>query len=271
MSVSTIDRTIGLIEALAAKAEAVELSALAAEVGLPLSTAHRILTALAEHGLVVHDASGGTYQLSLRLAVLAFRNLEARAVPSVMRTVLDRLAARTREYCRLAIAEGDDLIWVASAQGAPAGLRYEPDMGAEIPLHATANGKAWLATMDDKRARAILSARGLKPPPAAGRRCLKKIDDVMAAVRKARAQGFGTALEEAETGTAAVAVAFRSGLGADAPVAGTISVAGPLTRITPERYETYAEALKVAAQELAELWPIRAFTGEAVLREPLGA
>ena len=56
--------------------------------------------------------------------------------------MLDELAERTHEYCRLAIVEGENLIWVARAQGAKSGLRYDPDMGQELVLHATANGKA---------------------------------------------------------------------------------------------------------------------------------
>ena len=259
MSVVTVERTVSVIEALAEEPGATELSVIAARIELPLSAAHRILSTLVARGLVVQEAASGGYQLSLRLAQLAFRSLEARVAPNIVQTVLDGLALSTREYCRLAIVEGEHLIWVARAQGAPAGLRYDPDMGDEIVLHATANGKAWLATMDDASARRILKMRGLKAPRALGPNSATTLKTVLAHLAETRARGFATAVEEAELGTAAVAVAFRAGRAADAPVAGTISVAGPIARISEDRFGELAAMLHAAAAELGEMWPIQKF------------
>lgn len=259
MSVAAVERTLSVIEAMAGAPEPMVLSAIAAKVGLPASATHRILTTLCERGWATQDAAGAGYRLSLRIAVLAFRRLESRMVRDVVQVALDRLASRTQEYCRLAVVDGDDLVWVARAQGAPAGLRYEPDMGQEIVLHATANGKAWLATMEEGRARRILAARGLRPATPVGPRALTDMPGVLDEVRRARRLGYGTAVEEAEAATAAVAVAFRAGPEPDAPVAGTISVAGPHVRITPDRFESLAAILHAAADELAEIWPIRSF------------
>ncbi|GAB5378587.1 MAG: IclR family transcriptional regulator [Acuticoccus sp.] len=259
MSVVAVERTVGMIEALAEEPAAAELSALATRVDLPLSAAHRILTTLVERGLVVQDAATGGYQLSLRFAQLAFRSLEARAAPNIVQIALDGLAERCREYCRLAILEGDNLVWVARAQGAPAGLRYDPDMSEEVVLYATANGKAWLATLDDADVTRILTARGFAAPRALGPNAARSLDDVLSHLASVRQQGFATALEEAESGTAAVAVPFRAGSGADAPVAGTISVAGPVARIRETGFETLAAMLRDSAAEIGALWPIRAF------------
>lgn len=263
MSVTAVERTLSVIEAMAGAPEAMELSAIASQVGLPASATHRILATLCERGWVTQDAVGAGYRLSLRIAVLAFRRLESRMVRDVVQVALDRLALRTQEYCRLAVVDGGDLVWVARSQGAPAGIRYEPDMGQEIVLHATANGKVWLATMDDARARDILDTRGLRPKTPVGPRALTDMDSVMSEIRRVRQIGYGTALEEAEPATAAVAVAFRAGTQPDAPVVGTISVAGPHTRITPDRFDTFAQILHAAAAELSELWPIRAFVDGA--------
>lgn len=258
MTVAAVDRCLSLIETLAGEAEPLDLSGLAGRVGLPNSAAHRILTTLMARGWVIQDPASQNYALSLRLSTLAFRNLDARAVPDIVQDVLDRLAARTREYCRLAIVEDEDLVWVARAQGAVAGLRYDPDMGQEIVLHATANGKAWLSTLPENEALRIACARGLDAPRAAGPNCLTSVDDLRRHLDISRAQGFATAIEEAEEGTAAVAIAFRCDDTPDAEVAGTISVAGPLLRINTDRHEDLAGDLKRAAAEIAAIWPLRA-------------
>jgi DNA-binding IclR family transcriptional regulator len=70
--------------------------------------------------------------------------------------------------------------------------------------------------------------------------------------------------EEGEPGTAALAAVIRR-RGPDAAVVGTVSIAGPMARITPERYEGLARRVRAAAEELALLWPVRDLAG---LREP---
>jgi DNA-binding IclR family transcriptional regulator len=256
MTVAAVDRCLSLIEALAGEPAPLELSELAGRVGLPNSAAHRILATLMARGWVIQDPVSQSYALSLRLGMLAYRHLDARAAPDVIPSVLDKLARRTREYCRLAFLEGENLVWVARAQGATGGLRYDPDMGQEIVLHATANGKAWLATLPENDALRIVCARGFGAPETAGPRCVRTVDELRRHLAETRSRGFATAIEEAEAGTAALAVPFYADPCRDAPVAGTLSVAGPLIRIRPERYAELSEALLAAAAEMASFWPL---------------
>lgn len=257
MTVNAVERCLAIIEALAGESEPLDLTEIARRVGLPVSAGHRILQTLMGRGWVVQDPVSQHYALSLRLSTLAFRNLDARAVPDVVQAVLDRLARRTREYCRLAIVEGEDLVWVARAQGAVTGLRYDPDMGQEIVLHATANGKAWLATLPEAEALRIVCARGFAARRPLGSRAVADVDGFRRHLAETRARGYATAVDEAEAGTAALAVPFYGSERPDAAVAGTISIAGPLLRIAPERYEDLSAELHAAAREVAAVWPLR--------------
>jgi IclR family acetate operon transcriptional repressor len=257
MTVAAIDRCLALLELLAAEPDGVELGVIAERTGMPLTAAHRTAATLVERGYLVQDPASQAYALSLRLAILAFRNLDARHLPDVAQAVLERLAARTGEYCRLSVVEGDGLTWIARAQGATAGLRYEPLMGHEVVLHATATGKAWLATLDENVALQIVCARGLDRGPVLGPKRLKTVDDLRQHLAETRARGYAIAVEEGEPGTVALAVVFRADERAEAPVAGTLSVAGPLVRMEPERYPEIARALHEAAAEMAALWPLR--------------
>ncbi len=256
MSVTAVDRCLSLVEALAGEPGGLELSALAAHLGLPQSATHRILSTLIRRGWAVQDAVTRRYALSLKFGMLAFRDLDARVAPDLVQSALDGLARRTREYCRLALVEGETLVWVARAQGAPPGLRYEPEMGQEIVLHATANGKAWLATLPESEALRIVCARGFETDRPLGPNAVSDIDGFRAHLRETRRRGYATAIEEAEAGTAAIAVAFRAGTETDAPVVGTISVAGPCLRLRPERFASLAAELRVTADELASVWPL---------------
>lgn len=257
MTIAAVERALKMLEALAGEAEGTDLSLLAERLDLPVSATHRLLATLAERGLVAQDSSSGAYGLTLKLAQLAFRNLDLRGLPDAGQLVLDDLARATREYCRLAVVEGEDLVWIARAQGATAGLRYEPPMGTDIVLHATATGKAWLASLPEAEALRIVCARGFKAEGRTGPNALSDVDALRAHLDETRQRGFALAVEEGEIGTVAMAVTFRAGLDADAAIAGTLSVAGPLQRMHEVRREEIANALRHAAQAMAEIWPLR--------------
>ncbi len=257
MTIAAVERALKMLEALAGEPDGADLSLLAERLDLPVSATHRLLATLAERGLVAQDASSGAYGLTLKLAQLAFRNLDLRGLPDAGQIVLDELARTTREYCRLAVIEGEELVWIARAQGATAGLRYEPPMGTEIVLHATATGKAWLASLPEAEALRIVCARGFKAEGRTGPNALGDVDALRAHLDETRRRGFALAVEEGEIGTVAMAVTFRAGPEPEAAVAGTLSVAGPQQRMQETRRGEITEALQRAAQAMAAIWPLR--------------
>ena len=259
---STLDRAIDVIELLAERPAGERLSAIAATLALPKSAVHRLLASLCARGWAERDEAE-RYRLSFGLAVLGQRLLHATGLPQLCQPVLDRLARESRELVRLTLVQDRRLVWIASAQGAPPGLRYEPAMSGAVALHATANGKAWLATLAETDALGIARARGLG---AAGPRALRDLDALAAELARTRARGWGLAEEEAEPGVAAVAVAIAPPEPGAAAV-GTVSIAGPVVRVTPSRYDALARTLRGAAAELARLWPL----GEARRRVQAGA
>lgn len=257
MTVAAIDRSISVIEVLAAAAEPLDLSEIAAKVDLPASAAHRTIATLMKRDWVVQDTSTQKYSLSLRMGMLAFRNLDSRFVPDVVQSALRKLAHDTQEYCRLAVIDNGRLIWISRAQGARPGLRYDPDMGAEPVLHATANGKAWLSTFPEAEAVRMVYAEGFGTKTNMGPKYVTDIDTFRQHLVQCREQGFATAIEEAEVGTTALAVPFYTNIDESAEVAGTISVAGPSLRITPSRFAELSTQLHATAREISAIWPLR--------------
>lgn len=257
VQIPNVERSLQILETLAGAPDGLSLGALAQRLELPKSAAHRLLQALAARGYVHQDPVSQSYAMSLKLAVLGFRFLHARHLPDVVQGALDRLARESGEYCRIAALEGENLVWIARAQGATQGLRYDPPMGMDVVLHATATGKAWLATLPEEEALRIVCARGFATPPGFGKRAVKNVDELRAHLSATRRRGYGLAVEEGEPGTLAIAVVFHAHAGAHAPVAGTVSIAGPLTRLTEARAHKVVPLLRGAAVEISELWPLR--------------
>jgi IclR family acetate operon transcriptional repressor len=257
MTVAAVARCLDVLECLAGAVGGLELGDIAARLDMPKSATHRILVTLAERGWVVQEKDTLHYSLSLRFSTLAFHDLDVRVVTDVVQEILDALAKRTREYCRLAVVEGETLAWVSRAQGAAAGLRYDADMGQEVALHATATGKAWLATLPEQEALRIVCARKFFPHLRVGPNALTTVEELQRRLAETRARGYAVAEEEAEPGIVAIATAFRTEARPDAPVAGTLSVAGPVSRITPDRYAEIHAALTAGVAELENVWRLR--------------
>ena len=257
MQIANVDRCLSLIETLAEAPAGLALGSLAERLELPKSATHRLLQTLASRGYVEQDPGSQNYGLSLKVATLGFRYLDARRLPDVAQEAIDALAHATGEYCRLAVVEGEGLVWIARAQGATQGLRYDPPMGRDVVLHATATGKAWLATLPEQQALRIVCARGFGTPPGFGALALRNVDELRKHLDQTRRRGYAVAVEEGEPGTVALAAVFRASDAPGAPVAGTVSIAGPRVRLGDARVAELAPLLLETTREIAKRWPLR--------------
>lgn len=251
-------RTLDLLELLADAPDGLGLSAIAARLGLAKSVVHRLLTGLAERGFARQDPATQHYALTLKLAALGFRHLSATRIEEVCQPVLDRLAADSGELARLAVVDGGHMTWVAKAQGALAGLRYDADAGRDVILHATAVGKTWLASLPEETALALVARTGFATMAGLGPRAARTLGAVRQHLRETRKRGCGEAVEEGEPGVAAIAAAVRASPGPAAPVVATVSIAGPLARMNAARRAALRPPLLAAADDLTAVWPVRA-------------
>ena len=252
-----LERCLGVVELLALDRQWRRLSDIAAALALEKGPAHRLLTEMTSLGWVERDEATERYRLTLKLALLGQQYLRGTGLSDVVQPVIDEVAKRSRELVRLTVVQGDALHWFASSQGAPPGLMYQPAMSGRPVPHITANGKAWLATMDDETATRIALQGGLADAGDAGTRfgprSLRSVEALLRELAATRKRGYGLSVEEAEPGVRAIAVALR---GLDGQrVVGTMSIGGPLLRMGPERDAEFYALLQQAAGTLSVVWP----------------
>lgn len=256
MSHIPAERCLDIIELLADGASTMPLGEIADKLGLPKSGAHRLLATLVNLGWAKQDPDTGFYRLTMRLAILGQRFYVATGIPDICQPLLDRLAARSQEFARLAIVEGGALTWLAHAQGATGGLLYQPSLATNaVPLHVTASGKAWLASLPRELAMQHILKTEFKEAGKFGPNAIRSIDRLMLELDATAARGFGIAMNEAEPGVTAVAAAIRAD--GESDTLGTVSIAGPSVRMTDSRIEDLGLLVVQSASELASLWPLR--------------
>lgn len=266
-----LERTLGILELLSQSGEGVELAVLAERLNMPKSAAHRLLVDLVRHGYVRQTREMGEYMLTTKLVSLGLSFLSKTGVVDIAQPLLDRLAEQSGELVRLAVIDGERLTWVARAQGARQGLRYDPDMGSIARLSCSSSGLAWLSTLSDDQALAMVSRQGLGLPPEFGPNAPASLQAVLQMVQETRARGFSVTEETYTAGLNAMAAPV--GLAGQLPM-GTISIAGPSARLTRERMLALGPDLLACAGQLAAASgasPLLGRSSPTAVRQPIYA
>ncbi len=226
-----LGRSFRVLEHLAAHPSGCTISSLAAAMGMPLSATHRLLAELCRAGYVRQSRDHGEYSLTIKLVALGLSFLSRSGVVDLAQPLLDGLAAQAGDLVRLAVVDGDDLTFVAKAQGAVGGLRYDPDMGLAVRLSCSAAGHAWLSTMTDDEALARVERQGFGQPADFGPKAPTTAKALLAHLRTARQRGFSVIVDVFAPAMASMAAPVR----ADGETIGVVTIAGPAVRLTQRR------------------------------------
>lgn len=241
-------RTLSILERLAQDVRGVPLAALADELHIPPSAAHRLLLELVELGYVRQSRERGEYMLTTKLVSLGMNYLKGSGVVDLCQPILDRLAESCGELVRLGVVDVDHLTWVSLSQGARAGLRYDPDQGIDAKLSCTSSGQAWLSTLSEDDALQLVSKQGFGKPSDYGPNAPTTPTALLKAIRQARKLGYAITVETYTRGLSAIsAPILRNGKGA----VGVLAISGPAVRLTEERMRALAPELLATAAEIA--------------------
>ena len=221
-AIQVIDRAVTLMDALAREAGPASLKILAAESGLHPSTAHRILAALSEHGLIDRDEAHH-YRLGPRLLQWSGRVGAGLDVRQLARPVMEWLRDQVGESVNLTTREGDQMVYIERAIPNRM-MRVEQVIGSRAPLHVTAVGKLMLGESGDAAIDAYAERTTL---PAYTKKTLATTERLKSDIHRSLKRGYALDNEEAEPGVGCIGVLIRDASGR--AVAG-LSISAPIER-----------------------------------------
>ena len=237
----TIDRGAQLL-ALVLEADAPrELGELAADAGLPKSTASRLLSALERNGLVEQEGLRGAFRAGPVVARYAGRGISVRHLVELAERPMAALADATGETINVAIAGPGGVEHVAQLDSRHY-LGTSDWVGRRVPYHCSANGKVLLA----------FSAAGADAGELEARtsRTVTEPALLAAQLEAVRRAGFATAVDELELGLSAVAAPVLDDSGR---ALAALSVSGPTLRLSPRRIAELRPIVIKQARALGEL------------------
>lgn len=254
-------RAFAALDALVAADGPVALAEIAARVGLPKPTVHRLLAQLEAGELVQREPQaraafqpeggsdrpappGRRYVVGPRLAGLALRVMTHSTHRGARHAILQGLVDELGETCNLTMLDGAQIVYLDRVETASP-LRVNLQPGSRVPLHCTASGKLLLALLPAARRERLLAQAVLErhtPNTFVARAAL---DEELKRVRRDR---LSVDAEEFVMGLVCAAVPVCA---ADGRAIAAVATQGPVTRMPLERAIALAPRLREAAEALA--------------------
>jgi DNA-binding IclR family transcriptional regulator len=245
-SVKMVDRIVSILRLLGGRDErGAALADICAETELQKTTAHRILAALVDSGLVFQDILTRNYRLGFAATALGRSALE-QDTASAARVSLSRLAGKSGDTAFASVHEGTAAICVAREVGAFPIRTLTLSVGDRRPLGVGAGSLALFSALSDdvihktlKRNEAWLrDFQGFSPAH------LRKL------VERTRKEGFALNEGGIVPGMNAIGIAV---IGDDGAPLAALSIAAIKDRMGRKRIAELVDLLGVEARSLATM------------------
>ena len=237
-TLSTVAKTLTLLQAFTYDEPVLGVSDLARRLGLGKSTVHRMLTTLLAEGFVAKTPDD-RYRLGFKLYELGQQVVNGLELREVAHPFLEQLRNESKETTHLAVLDGPEVIYLERIES-PSTLRLFGRIGRRMPAHVTSSGKAMLAYSPYSVTESVLAAglRRIAPRTITTKAVfLKALDEV-------RMQGYAVSFEESEAGVTSVGAPV---FGHDGSVIAAVSVAGPSLRMNRDNVPSFVRMVRRTA------------------------
>ncbi|MET3600821.1 IclR family transcriptional regulator [Martelella mangrovi] len=224
-----------------------EAGAIAAALGVPRSTAHRLLSGLVSAGYL-HNIPYQGYTLGPELIFLGAKAIEQRPLISLAEPLLQDLADQTRDTVHFGVPEGDEVFYLSKINATRGGLEMRSKVGQRMPMAFTGIGKAMLFAMPENRWRSCFDrccAMQANHPERIKPRPWPVVRDDL---KRSLERGYTFDMEENEIGIRCVAAPVFDIAGT---VVAAISVASAVSFMPEERMEELAPQVLKASRAIS--------------------
>ena len=245
--VQSLSRALKLLNALSYHAQGLSLSEVASEVGLPNSTAHRLLTTLQNERYVRFDTERSVWLIGVQAFRVGTAFVRSRDMVAIARPYMRRLMEQSGETVNLAIADRGEVIYIAQVETQKM-MRAIAGPGGRAQMHCSGVGKALLAFNDAATSERLMGGMELRRETA---NTLTTALDLKRELEHIQARGYAIDNEENAIGLRCVAAVIYDEHGS---AMAALSVSGPTARIQDQRIPLLGNAVAgIAAEITAEL------------------
>ncbi len=244
-TVQALDRGLTLLGVLAKESRAT-LTDLSLRIGMPPSSAYRLLNTLQKHGFAEFDEATQDWMIGVEAFRIGSAFTQRTNLIEASRETMHALMEETGETANLAISDGGDVVFVSQVE-TPHPIRAFFPPGARSAMHASGIGKALLAEISTEEVEKILHRQGLEEFTD---KTLTAPDALFSDLETSRRRGWAFDDEERHAGMRCVAAPIYNTFGE--AIAG-VSVSGPTARFTDRSVAETGPKVRRAAEAITAL------------------
>lgn len=221
----------------------VPVARIAARLGIPRSSASRLMASLRDGGLVEQEPTTRHYGPGALAWQLGTRYRPTGYDMDMLSQAMGTLSQLTGFTCWLSVLDRREIVLLRQHQGRTPAL-FSLRLGQRLPAHATAVGKALLARLSDQAALDILEDQLEQETP----QTISSPSMLLAELANARERGYAVARQEAFPGVVAIAGSVY-GAGCNCPLGLSVSFpiqlgnVGEVTRLLTENLHRIGQDL----------------------------
>lgn len=238
----TVVKALNLLEALSRAEQPAGVTALARELRLTKSNAHRLLDTLVRRGYVKRMDDMGRYELSLKAWQVGVAVLSRMDVKQVAEPHLRSLVEATNESANLSVFNDGEVVYLVRIE-CEQPIRAHFPVGASLPAYCTSTGKAILAYQSEDVVRACCGK--LRRYTSRTITNERKLAEELARIRRS---GYAVNLGEFRDNVYGVAAPVWN---AEGGVEAAVAVSGPADRFRTGAIRKFAEVVKEHAQQIS--------------------
>ncbi len=237
-------RVLEVLDAVGAGEAALSAADIEAATGLPKATVHRLCNLLLDEGYLQRDLGGRGYESGARFTRIAMQTVASPGRRGERHAILERVVRDIGETCNITIPSATTMLYLDRVESSWP-LRIQLPPGSNVPLHCTASGKLFLASLPKTRRERLIDSLMLDehaPNTITDPAKLKVAIDEIART------DLGTDDEEFILGHVAIAVPVK---GPNGRMLAALATHGPVMRMSLHIALTHTARLRDAADELA--------------------
>jgi IclR family acetate operon transcriptional repressor len=250
-TVRSLERAMSILEAVAKAGAGVTLSKLAADLRLPLSTVHRLLTTLEGRNFVHFERAAMSWRIGRSAVQLGANYTGPRNLVALARPIMQQFASRIDETASLGILDDGHVAFLQRVNP-QVGRSYVPTATNPLPAYCSSIGKALLSMASSAEVLALAATTRLQPlTPNTIQSARHLLDDLDGS----RQRGYAVDNEENTLGLCCIAAPLFDE--SSHPIA-ALSVSVPSSRLTGKRIGEIGIEINSIAAEIT-----RSFVGSA--------
>lgn len=245
-TVQALERGLVLLQLLS-KSGSASLSDLSLQVGLPSSTAYRMLCTLQAHEFVSFDDIKQEWAVGIEAFTVGCSYLNQATLADAARSAMRQLMKDTGETANLGILTDEGEVTFLSQVECTHPIRAFHLPGTRSPAHSSGIGKALLAEYSQSKVEEILEKTGLH---AFTRKTLSTPKGLFTDLNTSYIKGWAYDDEERHLGMRCIAAAIHNSRGE--AIAG-LSISGPTARFTDETLAQFGARVRQAASDVTRM------------------